>query len=90
MKFYVHSKAFIPMGTQGESIKTLNRLRNEFIHFVPKGWSLDVSGLPHLFLDCFNIIEFLGWECNNIIWHDENAEGRAKQALFDAKLSLEL
>ena len=33
--FYVTSKKFTPEGTQGKSIKDLNRLRNQFIHFTP-------------------------------------------------------
>lgn len=90
MKFYGHSKAFKPSGSQGESVKRLNRLRNEFIHFVPKGWSLEISGLPQIFFDCLNIIEFLGWECGNIIIHDELVNNRAKMALSNAKKTLEM
>jgi hypothetical protein len=90
MKFYVHSKAFKPSGSQGESIKRLNRLRNEFIHFVPKGWSLEISGLPEIFFDCLNIIEFLGWECGNISWHYEEVEKRAKKVLSDSRNYLKL
>jgi hypothetical protein len=90
MKFYGHSKAFKPLGSQGESVKRLNRLRNEFVHFVPKGWSLEISGLPQIFFDCLNIIEFLGWECGNISFRDKAVNSRAKQALSDAKKTLEM
>jgi len=34
MLMYVHSQAFVPKGTQGGSVRLLNRLRNEFIHRV--------------------------------------------------------
>ena len=69
MLMYGHSKKFSPQRTQGRNIKRLNQLRNEFIHFIPKGWSIEVSGLPQVCIDCLSIIEFLGWESGNIIWH---------------------
>ena len=47
------SQAFKP-GTQGRSVKQLNKLRNEFIHFVPKGWSLEVDA--RIVDDCLNVI----------------------------------
>ena len=81
MRFYVHSKPFKPSGTQGKNVKKLNQLRNEFVHFLPKGWSLEITGLPIISLDCLRIIEFLGWECGNILWHNTKIENRAKLAL---------
>ena len=41
------------------SIKRVNALRNEFDHFVPKGWSLEISGLPAVMGECCDIIEEL-------------------------------
>ncbi len=60
---------FIPTGSQGGSILKLNSIRNEFIHFTPKGWSLGVTGLPQVCIDCLALISFLGWETNNVFWH---------------------
>ena len=85
---YVISRRFVPKGTQGGSIKMLNRLRNQFIHFVPKNWSLEVSGLPTLFWDCLDFIEFLGWECGNVLWYDKILEGRARDAIASARADI--
>lgn len=63
---------FTPKGTQGKSIKKLNEIRNDFIHFTPKGWSLEVDGLPLICKDCLSLIEFLGWDTENIFWHEQN------------------
>ena len=90
MRFYVNSKPFNPSGTQGDSIKRLNRLRNEFVHFVPKGWSLEITGLPNIFLDCLHIIEFLGWKCGNIFWHEKMNSKRAKRAISISKKTLKV
>ncbi|SCZ11429.1 hypothetical protein [Alkaliphilus peptidifermentans] len=41
------------------AIISLNDIRNDFIHFSPKGWSLSIDGLP-IIMDCsLDIIEFL-------------------------------
>lgn len=88
MLFYVHSKKFIPSGSQGRSIKKLNSLRDDFIHFLPKSWSLEVSGLPQICLDCIDVIEFLGWESGNVPWYDENHRERARQAIDLARARL--
>ena len=71
MLFFGHSKRFHPNGSQGKSIKKLNQLRNDFIHFLPQSWSLEVSGLPTICLDSLSVIEFLCWESGNITWYED-------------------
>lgn len=51
---------FIPKGQEGASIKKLNILRNEFIHFMPKGWSIEIAYMLEIFDDCLNIIKDIG------------------------------
>ena len=88
MLMYGHSKKFVPKGSQGRSIKRLNQFRNEFIHFIPKGWSIEVSGMPQICIDSLSIIEFLGWHSGNIIWHKNRVKKRAERALKKAKTAL--
>ena len=88
MLMYVHSKKFVPVGTQGGSINKLKDLRDEFIHFVPKGWSLEVSGLPALFADCLDFVDCLGWGCGNVLWYDAALESRAKAAITSTRSAL--
>lgn len=84
MKF-VTSRKFVPQGTQTPSIKALNSLRNGFIHFVPKRWSIEVGGLPAICSDCLDLIEFLGWQSGNVMWIEEDVEERARRAMVDAR-----
>ncbi|HVZ99946.1 MAG TPA: hypothetical protein VG841_06490 [Caulobacterales bacterium] len=35
-------------GKEKKAIKRLMSLRNEFAHFSPKGWSVEISGLPEI------------------------------------------
>jgi len=90
MKMYLHSQSFRPSSTQDRSVKELNSLRNEFIHFVPKGWSLEVSGLPQIVADCLDVISFLAFECSNIVWHDAELESQTKELIENARCSVSL
>jgi hypothetical protein len=82
---YTTSKRLEPRGTQGASVKMLNSLRNDFIHFVPKRWSIEVTGLPLMCGDCLDLIEFLGWESGNVMWVDDGVQKRARRAVADAR-----
>ena len=68
MLFYMDSKKFTPPGTQGQSIKALNRLRDQYVHFIPCAFILRVNGLPEMTIDCLNIAWFLAWDSNNVGW----------------------
>ena len=61
---------FVPHGTQGRSVKMINIFRNKFVHFLPKDWSIEVSGLPNMCKDCLNVIQeinehTLHWQLND-------------------------
>jgi hypothetical protein len=74
------NQPFVPRGSQGWSIRKLNRIRNEFNHFTPKGWSLQLAGLPRICLDALSVVSYLGWETSNVHWHDEQALSAAKNS----------
>ena len=89
MLMYVDSQKFVPKGTQGGSMKLLNRLRNGFVHFTPRVLSLELAGLPAMALDCLSIAEFLAWQSHNVIWREEDLSERMKTACLSARTSLE-
>lgn len=74
---------FTPQGQEDKSVKRINTLRNEFIHFMPKGWSIEVAYMVEVFADCLNVIERLGGELAKR-WEDEVQknifEGLVKEA----------
>jgi len=76
MNKYAQSKFFIPSCVQDSSIICLHELRNEFIHFVPKAWSLEVTELPDMIIACMEVIDFLVHESGNLIFHGEELEQR--------------
>jgi len=86
MHQYAHSGRFVPKGQQGWSIKKLNSFRNEFIHFVPRGWSIEVGGFPKICADSLDIVEFLVNSSGNICFHNSRAlEKRCQNILTLSK-----
>jgi hypothetical protein len=71
-KYEVLGFKFKPSGQQGGSIKRLNWFRNEFVHFMPKGWSIALSEMPDICSDCLNIIKSLSEGPISMRWEDEN------------------
>ncbi len=85
---YVNSKKFVPKGTQGGSVNLLNRLRNEYVHFTPRVWALDLAGLPTMALDCLSVAEFLAWESHNVTWKEDDLVERMVRACKLARASI--
>ena len=68
MKKYIYSKHLELTEKQKESIKMLKQeLRNNFEHYQPMSWSIEIHGLPQIFIDVLDIIKFLAIETGNII-----------------------
>ena len=88
MKMFLNSQPLKPNATQDRSVRKLNALRNDFIHFVPKGWYIEVSGLAQIIIDCLNIISFLAFECGNIFWYDQELETLTKVLLKNSQESV--
>jgi hypothetical protein len=68
---FTTSRTFVPAGTEGTSIKSLNRFRNEFMHYVPKAWRIYpevIASFPQMVDDCANVIAFLAFESGNVEW----------------------
>ena len=88
MLMYGHSQKFKSKGTQGSSVKFLNRVRNGFVHFTPRVWLLEFEGLPAKLIDCLAIATFLAWESGNVFWTEHDLENRLREAFKSAHASL--
>ena len=80
---------FAPRGQQDDSVKGLNRVRNEFTHFMPKGWSIELSGMPAICLDCLAIIEELDDHAFPARWESDEQRGRGRTLLSECRSKLE-
>jgi uncharacterized protein (DUF3820 family) len=85
----VDSSRFTAEPRHDASMERLNRWRNDFIHFTPKGWSIPLLGLAGTCLDCLDVVEHLGWKSNTFIWYEEPIERKAAHALAGLRQELE-
>ena len=88
MLYHGHGRRFKAKPEDNWAVKKLNELRNEFLHFIPKRWSLELIILPKICLNCLEIIEFLGWQSGNVPWNNETQNVRALSSLKMAKAAL--
>jgi len=79
---------FTPSGQEGSSIKKLNTLRNEFIHFMPKGWSVEILHMLEISIDCINIVKRLGSGEPHSRWEDEKQAESFNQLIEEAEYRL--
>ena len=72
---------FVPAGTHDQSMNYLNEFRNMFTHFTPKGWSLELAGLPRICLNTLEVMNFLGLQTTAVLWYKPTRRTRAERAL---------
>lgn len=77
----VGATAFCPGQSHDRSLQQLNTIRNAFTHFTPKGWSLELAGLPAICLDALDLMQFLGVESTAVLWYRPAHRTRAEKAL---------
>jgi len=90
----VMARALELSAPQRTSIDLLrNLLRNNFEHFVPRGWSIEIHGMPQIAMDVLDAIQFLALDSGTYVSLDDEQQemirsyvGQAKQMLQDSKL----
>lgn len=86
MGMFTNSRPFKPKGTQTASINELNRIRNNFIHFIPHTRGIDARDLAQITTNCVEVIWFLAFESNNISFsYDEKLSERTEAYLISIK-----
>lgn len=63
------------------SLSRLNEFRNTFTHFTPKGWSLELAGLPRICLDTLELMNSIGLQSTAVLWYMPTRRLRAERAL---------
>lgn len=90
MNIYSHSEIFTSNEEINESVKKLNNFRNNFIHFMPMSWSLEISGLSKLGLDIHSVLNFLVFESGNVYFYEEGQMRKVQEMLENLKEELVL
>ena len=75
---------------QKESLDTLVKLlRNEFEHFIPKGWSIELHGMPQIAIHTLEIIGFLALRTGCAIHLDDVQKQTVQDIVRESKGHLE-
>lgn len=78
---YTNSKVLTLSDDENWAIENLRAtLRNNFAHFKPKSWSLEITPMPDIVSHVLRVIEFLALESGNTMLDDEQVD-RIKRAI---------
>ena len=81
-----------PLETDSEDDFAIDRLingfRNEFEHFKPKQWSIEVSGMPKILLTVLGVIEYIALQSNTVIYRSDREEEIVTETISSIKLAL--
>lgn len=61
-------------------IKRIVSLRNDFMHFTPKGWSIQLAGLPRIFENALLVVEHLDRN-GHVFWYEASDQVAARASL---------
>ena len=88
MEMYTFSKYLKLTDSQKEAINWLkDEFRDNFEHFSPKGWSIELHGMPQVIIDILDIIRFLALETRNI--HLNSTQKRKiKSVVYQSRIRL--
>lgn len=68
---YVNAKPIQLVDEQKQSIGVLTELlRNSFEHFVPTGWSIEISGMPTIVNSIAEVIDELAFKTGTVFWEE--------------------
>jgi hypothetical protein len=81
-------KPFVPGTTHDKSVSQLNWHRNGFVHFSPQGWSMALASLTPMCVDTCDLINWLGWDSEAVLWFKLVYRNRARRALRPLRRNL--
>ena len=64
-----------------QALESLNNLRDSFLHFNVKGWSIERELIVQRAAQCLEVAEFVCSASRNILWYEPKNEERVKLAL---------
>jgi hypothetical protein len=86
MRMTVMSRHLQLTDQQKKSIWNLkDLLRNNFEHYIPKGWYIELHGMPQIAIDVLDVIRFLALDTGNRIHLTQDQKKKVKRIVFKSK-----
>ena len=70
---------------QDESVKRLLELRNDFVHFMPKGWSIELAMLPGVCLHSLEVVAAIAQGPIQMRWETDAQAARFESVLAECR-----
>lgn len=78
MNKYVHSKFFTSLPENDQAMTELNNIfRNQFIHYKPLCWSIEIQKIREVIIGTLPVLNFLILDSGNILWHGNKPQDAA-------------
>lgn len=86
MKMFTFSKHLQLSNQQKESIKKLRKeFRNNFEHYVPKNWVIEIHGMPQIAIDVLEVIRFLVLDAGNCVHLTQEQKAKIEGMILQGK-----
>lgn len=82
----IYSKSFLCSEEIDGSMEKINELRNNFIHFIPCNWSIEIALFPEVCRQVLSVVEFLILESGNVRFYDNDEFEKANLAELITKI----
>ena len=84
MRMYIFSKHLQLSKQQEESVRRLKEIRDEFEHYIPTSWIIEIHGMPCITIDVLEVIRFLALYTGNVRL-TQNKRKKVKSIIFQSK-----
>ncbi len=89
MRMTVTSKHLQLTNQQKKSIRMLRKwFRNNFEHYIPKGWAIEIHGMPQIAIDVLDVIRFLALETGNYVNLNQEQRKSVEFIVFQSQQKL--
>jgi len=89
-KRWGHSQPLVTSKEEDRAIRKLvKEFRNEFAHFRPKAWAIEVSGMPDIFRRVLRVLDHFALTSDTITYYDEPMQERTESAIMRIRAALE-
>lgn len=84
MNQLVYSRTLQLTDQQRKSIRHLREtFRNNFEHYIPMSWYIEIHGMPQMAIDVLEVVHFLALECGNVLL-TQNQKRKIKSLIFQS------
>ena len=81
---YIFSKHLQLSKQQEDSVRRLKEIRDQFEHYIPTSWSIEIHGMPCITIDVLEVISFLALDTGNLRL-TQNKKKKVQSIIFQGK-----